>query len=230
MATGQPFDRLRVVSKVEPRELTLLVVSRDGARLAGLRLEYSGETSCAASAEELSALLDRRGADAVIFLSHADLAAPVLDYLRRRGKPPPASVIALGNGLGDSNPQLAATLRRLADAGDPRDLLAGLFEALGSAKFPCSAEPLPEPSQPAPAQQSEPESLREGVALPNGKAEPQPDEPPPPFGDPEGPPPFGPEGPQGPEGQDGPEGPQPEARARRLEVVLERRLARSLET
>ena len=215
MATGQPFDRLRVVSKVEPRELTLLVVSRDGARLAGLRLEYSGETSCAASAEELSALLDRRGADAVIFLSHADLAAPVLDYLRRRGKPPPASVIALGNGLGDSNPQLAATLRRLADAGDPRDLLAGLFEALGSAKFPCSAEPLPEPSQPAPAQQSEPE---------------QPDEPPPPFGDPEGPPPFGPEGPQGPEGQDGPEGPQPEARARRLQVVLERRLARSLET
>lgn len=115
------------------RELTLLVVGRDDARLAGLRLEYTGETSCPASAEDLGLLLDRRSADAVVFLSHADLAAPLLDYLKRRGKSAPASVICLGNGLSESNPQLDAALRRLGEAADPCDLLARLFEALASA-------------------------------------------------------------------------------------------------
>jgi hypothetical protein len=161
MATRQP-------------ELTLLVVGRHGARLAGLRLEYSGETSCPAAAAQLADLLDRRPADTVIFLSHADLADALLDYLRRRGKPLPSTVISLSNGLGESNPQLDAALRRIGDAADPRELLAQLFQALSVARpdtapllppEPDEREPLPPPVEEAPPAPQRPRAHRLQVVL-----------------------------------------------------------------
>jgi len=186
------------------RELALLVVGRDGARLAGLRLEYTGETTCAASADDLSALLDRRPADAVIFLSHTHLAAPVLDYLKRRGKPLPGSIISLGNGVGESDPKVAAALRRVADADDPRELLARLFEALAASDIvpvsPALPEIAEEPPEPLDDETQEPQELLSPEECP------EPDEPPAAM----------------------PTARQ-EARARRLHVVLERRLSQSPE-